>query len=103
MVFITHDRYNVIVKGMSAKPLTTGGAMARMAAAWTFFIVWGILPFFGWNRYVPEGNLTACGTDYLSQDFLSHSYLYGLCFIGWLVPLIWIVFAYYNIVGKVFA
>merc|ERR1712180_66635 len=103
MVFITMDRYNVIVKGMSAKPLTSGGAMARIGAAWASSIIWGILPFFGWNRYVPEGNLTACGTDYLSQDFLSHSYLYGLCFFGWLVPLIWIVFAYYNIVGKVFA
>jgi len=103
MVFITEDRYKVIVKGISGKPLTSGGAFLRILFIWVFAALWTLPPFFGWNRYVPEGNLTACGTDYLSQDFLSHSYLYGLCFIGWLVPLIWIVFAYYNIVGKVFA
>merc|ERR1712212_622268 len=87
MVFITEDRYKVIVKGISGKPLTSGGAFLRILFIWVFAALWTLPPFFGWNRYVPEGNLTACGTDYLSQDFLSHSYLYGLCFIGWPVPI----------------
>ncbi|ROT77765.1 rhodopsin [Penaeus vannamei] len=36
MVFITADRYNVIVKGVSAEPLTSGGAMLRIAGTWAF-------------------------------------------------------------------
>jgi len=102
MVFITMDRYNVIVKGISAKPLTSGGAMARIAGAWTSSIVWGILPFFGWNRYVPEGNLTACGTDYLSPGWISHSYLYAYGFWCWGFPLLYVIGAYSQIVSKVF-
>jgi len=102
MVFITADRYNVIVKGISAKPLTSGGAMARIGAAWTTSIIWGILPFFGWNRYVPEGNLTACGTDYLTPGMKSHSYLYCYGTFVWFFPLLYIIGAYSQIVSKVF-
>ncbi|ROT69154.1 opsin [Penaeus vannamei] len=54
MVFITADRYNVIVKGVSAEPLTSGGAMMRIAGTWLFTLAWCLPPFFGWNRYVPE-------------------------------------------------
>jgi len=92
----------VIVKGISAKPLTSGGAMARIGAAWASSIVWGILPFFGWNRYVPEGNLTACGTDYLSPGMKSHSYLYCYGTFVWFFPLLYIIGAYSQIVSKVF-
>jgi len=103
MVFITEDRYNVIVKGMAAKPLTNGAAMMRILIIWAIASAWTLPPFFGWNRYVPEGNLTACGTDYLSEDFLSQSYLWALAFGSWFLPLVYIVFAYSKIVGKVFA
>ncbi|ROT69172.1 rhodopsin [Penaeus vannamei] len=71
MVFITADRYNVIVKGVSAEPLTSGGAMLRIAGTWAFTLAWCLPPFFGWNRYVPEGNMLACGTDYLTETELS--------------------------------
>lgn len=52
---IAFDRYNVIVKGLSAKPLTSGGAVLRIAGIWGNALVWTLLPMFGWNRYVPEG------------------------------------------------
>jgi len=103
MVFITEDRYNVIVKGISAKPLTNGGAMLRILIIWAVGLAWTLPPFFGWNRYVPEGNLTACGTDYLAEDFLSQSYLWAFGFGSWLLPLLYIVRCYSQIVGKVFA
>jgi len=103
MIFITMDRYNVIVKGMSAKPLTSGGAMLRIAFVWTYSFCWTVLPFFGWNRYVPEGNLTACGTDYLTEDMFSQSYLYIFSVFSWLFPLFYIIGAYSQIVKAVFA
>lgn len=94
MTMIAFDRYNVIVKGISAKPMTTGGALMKILFIWTFSLVWTIFPLFGWNRYVPEGNMTACGTDYLSHDWSSRSYIliYAL-FVYW-SPLLLIIYSY---------
>lgn len=55
------------------------------------------MPLFGWNRYVPEGNMTACGTDYISQDWLSRSYLLAYSFFVYELPLFLIIFSYYHI------
>lgn len=103
MIFITMDRYNVIVKGVSAEPLTSKGSFLRIVFVWVLSLVWTIAPFFGWNRYVPEGNLTACGTDYLTDDAFSHSYLYVYGAWVYFLPLFIIIGAYSQIVGAVFA
>ena len=101
MVFITLDRYNVIVKGVSGTPLTSKGALARCAWSWGTAIGWCIPPFFGWCRYVPEGNMTACGTDYLSGDFVSDLYIYIYSVYTYLFPLAVFIWAYSYIVGAV--
>ncbi|ROT69185.1 rhodopsin [Penaeus vannamei] len=103
MVFITADRYNVIVKGVSAEPLTSGGAMMRIAGTWAFTLAWCLPPFFGWNRYVPEGNMLACGTDYLTETELSRSYLYVYSVWVYLFPLAYIIYSYTFIVKAVAA
>lgn len=103
MVFITMDRYNVIVKGVSAEPLTSKGSLVRILFCWVLSFVWTILPFFGWNRYVPEGNLTACGTDYLTETAFSHMYLYFYAAWVYFLPLMIIIVAYSQIVSAVFA
>ncbi|XP_066941478.1 rhodopsin-like [Macrobrachium rosenbergii] len=94
MVFITLDRYNVIVKGISAKPLTKTGALLRIFYVWGHTLIWCILPLFGFNRYVPEGNMTACGTDYLSDDLWGHLYLYFYAFDCYVLPLFIIIYCY---------
>jgi len=103
MTMIAFDRYNVIVKGLSGKPLTNGGAMLRLAFIWGAALIWTALPFFGWNRYVPEGNMTACGTDYLSHDWGTRSYIliYAL-FVYW-TPLFMIIYSYFFILRAVVA
>ncbi|KAA0186110.1 LWS opsin 1 [Hyalella azteca] len=103
MVFITADRYNVIVKGVSGTPLTNTGALIRIMLVWVFSLAWTLLPFFGWNRYVPEGNLTACGTDYLTEGWVSQSYLYVYGAWVYFLPLILIIYYYTFIVSAVFA
>ncbi|XP_057668031.1 rhodopsin [Diorhabda carinulata] len=103
MVFIALDRYNVIVKGLSAKPLTKKTALLRILLIWTMSVGWTIAPLFGWNRYVPEGNMTACGTDYLNQDPLSKSYLYVYGFFVYFLPLFTIIYSYFFIVQAVAA
>ncbi|ROT69195.1 rhodopsin [Penaeus vannamei] len=103
MVFITADRYNVIVKGVSAEPLTSGGSMMRIAGTWAASLAWCLPPFFGWNRYVPEGNMLACGTDYLTESELSKSYLYVYSVWVYLFPLAYIIYSYTFIVQAVAA
>lgn len=47
--------------------------------------------------------MTACGTDYLSEDVLTVSYLYAYSVWVWLVPLLMIVYCYWYIVAAVAA
>lgn len=59
MTAISFERYNVIVKGLSAKPLTMCGVALRIFLIYATCIFWAVLPMFGWNRYVPEGKKCA--------------------------------------------
>ncbi|KAB5384853.1 rhodopsin [Bacteroides fragilis] len=101
MTMIAFDRYNVIVKGIAGKPLTTGGALARIMGIWAFSTLWTVAPLFGWNKYVPEGNMTACGTDYLSRDWGSRSYILVYAIFVYYIPLFMIIYSYYFILKAV--
>lgn len=103
MTMISFDRYNVIVKGLAGKPLTINGAILRILGIWVFSLGWTIAPMFGWNRYVPEGNFTACGTDYLSRDLLSISYLVMYAIWVYFAPLFLICYSYWFIIAAVSA
>ncbi|XP_018402690.1 PREDICTED: rhodopsin [Cyphomyrmex costatus] len=103
MTMIAFDRYNVIVKGLSAKPMTINGALLRIFAVWLFTILWTIAPMFGWNRYVPEGNMTACGTDYLTKDIISRSYILVYSIFVYFMPLFLIIYSYFFIIQAVAA
>lgn len=98
MTMIAFDRYNVIVKGLSAKPMTNGGAVLRILFIWLHAGVWTTFPMIGWNRYVPEGNMTACGTDYLTKDWTSRSYILVYSFFVYAAPLLLIIYSYFFIV-----
>ncbi|KAI4464210.1 opsin [Holotrichia oblita] len=103
MTMIAMDRYNVIVKGLSGQPLTHKGALLRILGVWVFSIAWTIAPLFGWNRYVPEGNMTACGTDYLTKDWFSRSYILVYSVFVYFMPLFGIIYSYWFIVQAVAA
>lgn len=49
-------------------------------------------------RYVPEGNMTACGTDYLTKDWSSKSYILVYSIFVYYTPLFTIIYSYYFIV-----
>ncbi|XP_029155494.1 rhodopsin [Nylanderia fulva] len=103
MTMIAFDRYNVIVKGLSAKPMTINGALLRILGIWAFSLGWTLAPMFGWNRYVPEGNMTACGTDYLTKDLLSRSYILVYSIFVYFMPLFLIIYSYFFIIQAVAA
>nr|BAQ54718.1 opsin, long-wavelength sensitive type [Orthetrum albistylum] len=103
MTVIAVDRYNVIVKGLAAKPLTTKSALFWILQVWLNSAIWTVAPVLGWNRYVPEGNMTSCGTDYLSKDWVSVSYIWAYSFFVYGLPLGVIIYAYWFIVKAVSA
>lgn len=103
MTMIALDRYNVIVKGMAGKPLTTGGALMRIVGIYCFGLIWTVAPVLGWNKYVPEGNMTSCGTDYFSTDWNSRSYIYVYSFFVYSIPLGTICYSYWFILAAVSA
>ncbi|KAM0725912.1 rhodopsin [Formica fusca] len=103
MTMIAFDRYNVIVKGLSAKPMTINGTLLRIFGIWFFSLAWTIAPMLGWSRYVPEGNMTACGTDYLSKDLLSRSYILVYSIFCYFLPLFLIIYSYFFIIQAVAA
>jgi len=102
-VFITYDRYNVIVHGVGGKPLTFGKAAAICAFIWIYSIGISIPPFFGWGKYIPEGILDSCGNDYLSKDWTTRSYAMFLFFFSYCIPLTTIIYSYVFIVKAIIA
>ncbi|XP_029669064.1 rhodopsin-like isoform X1 [Formica exsecta] len=103
MTAIALDRYNVIVKGVAGKPLTIKKVILEILFIWLFAALWTIMPMLGWNRYVPEGNMTACGTDYLTKDWSSKSYILVYSIFVYYTPLVTIIYSYYFIVSAVAA
>ncbi|XP_050433054.1 opsin-1-like [Adelges cooleyi] len=101
MVFIALDRYNVIVKGLSAKPMTIKLALLKILFIYLHALVWTLAPMFGWSRYIPEANMTACGTDYYTLAWHSRSYIVVYGGFVYLLPLLVIIYAYYFIVKAV--
>merc|ERR1719391_1825747 len=95
-VFITFDRYNVIVHGMNGKPLTMGKAFGMLIFTWAYAIGVSIPPFFGWGRYIPEGILDSCSFDYLSKDPNNRSY--GIFIWAYVLPLASLIYFYFYIV-----
>uniref|UniRef100_A0AAU8BC25 Long wavelength-sensitive opsin n=1 Tax=Adelpha phylaca TaxID=385133 RepID=A0AAU8BC25_9NEOP len=103
MTMIAFDRYNVIVKGIAAKPMTINGALLRVFAIWAFSLGWTIAPLFGWGRYVPEGNMTACGTDYFDKSWGNRSYILFYSIACYYAPLFLIIYSYFFIIQAVAA
>ncbi|XP_045111199.1 compound eye opsin BCRH2-like [Portunus trituberculatus] len=103
LVFISYDRYNVIVNGVGGSPLTSGKALIFMLFSWAYAVGWSIPPFFGWGKYIPEGILDSCSFDYLTRDWNLRSF--GICIFvfDYCVPLFVILFAYMFIVKAIVA
>ncbi|CAG0912414.1 unnamed protein product [Notodromas monacha] len=101
MAMIAMDRYRVICKGIAAKPMTYKNALGSILFVNMASLIWCLAPFFGWNRYVPEGNMTVCGTDSMSEDWLSRSYVIAYAVWVYFMPLLTILYCYFQIVKAV--
>jgi r-opsin len=113
LVFISYDRFRVIVYGYSAKPLSYSKACLILGFIWVltnlsinssniFFskvysFGWAVTPLFGFGRYTLDGILTECSFDYLSRDPLNVYFIWSVCFFGYAFPLAVILLAYFFI------
>ncbi|XP_075146056.1 opsin Rh1-like [Haematobia irritans] len=103
MCMISLDRYNVIVKGMAGQPMTIKLAIFKIMFVWFMSSIWTLAPVFGWSRYVPEGNLTSCGIDYLERAWNPRTYLIFYTIFVYYIPLFLICYSYWYIIAAVSA
>lgn len=101
--FIANDRYNVITRPMEGK-MTTAKAGIMVGFVWIYIIPWTVLPYLEiWGRFVPEGYLTSCTFDYMTDNFDTRLFVGCIFFCSYLVPMTMIIIYYSQIVSHVFA
>jgi len=103
LVFVSFDRYNVIVRGFAAKPLSYMKVFVFVTFIWLYAAFWSIGPFFGFGGYALDGIMASCSFDYLNLDPGNVSYIWGCFAFCFCLPLALIVLCYYNIVKAVWA
>ncbi|KAK8375794.1 hypothetical protein O3P69_008503 [Scylla paramamosain] len=98
---ISLDRYRVV--RLSITPRMSSKSQTRVVVwvVWVTSVVMATIPLLGWNRYVPEGVLSGCTVDYLSERWLDRSYVFLLLLVAWTVPMAAVLFSYMYIVFRV--
>ena len=102
LVAVAIERYLVISRPLNVtnKP-TRGWAYVTCLLVWVYSAAFSVLPLFGVGKYVPEGYLTSCSFDYLSDDETTRIFIVVFFFAAWVVPLAVIIFCYVAIVRYV--
>lgn len=59
------------------------------------------MPVFGINQYVPEGFLTSCSFNYLSDEFRDRAFILSFFVAAWCVPMFIICWCYTGIMRSV--
>nr|BAG80980.1 opsin [Triops granarius] len=102
LMFVSMDRYYVIVKGLKAPPLTYWKVSVWLAMVWIVSIFWATSPFFGFGNLSVDGLLNTCSYDYYTRDLPTVAYIVGSCVHAYVLPLAVIIFCYSYIVQAVF-
>ncbi|XP_064103928.1 melanopsin-like [Macrobrachium nipponense] len=104
LTLIAIERF-IVIRTSSA---TSKWRITRRTARKIIFFIWvyctalSIPPFFGWSSYIPEGLLTSCSWDYISQDPANRSYYIYLLVGGFVFPVAAIMFCYSYILFALF-
>lgn len=101
---IAIDRYNVIVYPLNPNRSTTYlKARLMIVFCWIYSLVFSGIPLLnlGLSSYVPEGYLTCCSFDYLSNDPDARIYMYTYFFCAWCLPFFLIAYCYSHIMHVV--
>lgn len=101
---ISLDRYYVIVHPLNAAVKTTKQrARVWIGLIWTYGFLFSVIPVLdlGYNRYVPEGYLTSCSFDYLTDDGWEKGFILVFFTAAWCVPFTTISYCYVKILAAV--
>ena len=97
------DRYLVISRPLDlAKKPTRFRAYVTVLFIWIYSAVFASMPLFGFGKFVPEGYLTSCSFDYLSDDVGTRIFILVFFIAAWLVPLSVIAYCYTAIISAVY-
>ncbi|CAG0917549.1 unnamed protein product [Notodromas monacha] len=101
LTLISYDRYNVIVKGIGAKPLSFKKVAAMLLLVDGIAFAWAWAPMLGWNKFTMEGNMTVCGSNSINADWNTKSFIFCIFTYAYITPLSTIIFCYFHIVKAV--
>ncbi|CAB3363334.1 Hypothetical predicted protein [Cloeon dipterum] len=98
---IAYDRYRIISRPMDGK-LSKGKALFMIMLTWGYALPWTLMPMTQyWGRFVPEGFLTSCTFDYLTNNMETKLFVFFIFIFSYFVPMFSIIFFYSQIVGHV--
>ncbi|XP_026496937.1 opsin, ultraviolet-sensitive-like isoform X1 [Vanessa tameamea] len=101
---IALDRYWAVVYPLEPlRALTAIRARLLAVGAWFYAGFFAMIPALdiGYGHYVPEGFLTSCSFDYLTDEIPPRYFIFAFFCAGWLVPLCIISFCYTRILSIV--
>lgn len=98
---IAYDRYNTIARPFEGK-LTHTKAIFITCMVWAYTFPWAILPLMEiWGRFVPEGYMTSCTFDYLTNTFDNRMFVGTIFTFSYVLPMSLIIYYYSQIVSHV--
>nr|APY20540.1 ultraviolet sensitive opsin [Tenthredo koehleri] len=98
---IAYDRYSTIAHPLDGK-LSRGQVMLFIIVIWIYTLPWALMPAMGvWGRYVPEGYLTSCTFDYLTQTQELRYFVLTIFIFSYCIPMSLILYYYSQIVSHV--
>ncbi|XP_026755440.3 opsin Rh3-like [Galleria mellonella] len=101
---IALDRYWAVVRPLEPlRALTAIRARLMAVSSWLYAAIFASIPAFdfGYGRYVPEGYLTSCSFDYLTEEQLPRIFIFVFFCAAWVAPLCIISFCYISIFHEV--
>ncbi|KAI5645383.1 7 transmembrane receptor (rhodopsin family) domain-containing protein [Phthorimaea operculella] len=100
---IAYDRHSTITRPLDGR-LSQGKVLLMITFIWIYCTPWALMPLFEvWGRYVPEGYLTSCTFDYLTNTFDTKLFVGCIFFCSYCIPMSFIIYFYSGIVKQVFA
>ncbi|CAB3251671.1 unnamed protein product [Arctia plantaginis] len=100
---IAYDRHSTITRPLDGR-LSRGKVLLMIAFVWIYSTPWALLPLFNiWGRFVPEGYLTSCTFDYLTNTFDTKLFVACIFTCSYVFPMSMIIYFYSGIVKQVFA
>lgn len=101
---IALDRYWAVVRPLEPlRALTAIRARLLAVGAWLYAVLFSAIPALdiGYGQYVPEGYLTSCSFDYLTEEMGPRYFIFTFFCGAWLAPFCTISFCYTSILQVV--